>query len=41
MWTLLAFGTVVLTPIIVVLVLFRLAELKRVEDLRAPPDVDE
>jgi len=42
MWTLLALGTIaVLTPIVVVLSLFRLAELKRAEDLKAPPQTDE
>jgi hypothetical protein len=42
MWTLLALGTIaVLTPMVVVLSLFRLAELKRAEDLKAPPQADE
>ena len=42
MWTLLALGTTaVLTPMVVVLSLFRLAELKRAEDLKAPSQADE
>jgi len=42
MWTLMAVVTAaVLIPTIVVLGLFRLAELKRAEDLRTPPRVDE
>jgi hypothetical protein len=42
MWTLVALGTIaVLTPVVVVLSLFRLAELKRAEDLKAPPQADE
>jgi len=42
MWTLLALGTIaVLTPIVVVLSLFRLAELKRAKDLKAPSEADE
>jgi hypothetical protein len=37
-----ALGTIaVLTPMVVVLALFTLAELKRAEDLKAPPKADE
>jgi len=42
MWTLLAYGSAAISiQTIVVLGLFRLAELKRAEDLRAPPQVDD